>query len=635
MGSKPDGITHFILHPIAFIGHCRRMGPLTDEEIRRAVQAALAEDVGAGDVTTLATVPENATARAVMKARESLVPAGLAFAEAAFRELSPTVKITRLATDGQRVASGRDLLRVEGSARAILSAERVALNFAQRLSGVATLTSQFVEAIRGTSARILDTRKTTPGWRHFEKYAVVCGGGQNLRIGLFDMVLIKDNHLAALRDELPNAIAAAVQRARAKYPDLKIEVEADTLEQVRQALDAGADIVLLDNMTPDQLREAVQQARGRAQTEASGGGEYLDRPRHCGDGRGPDFRRRAHAFRARGGHRAGFRGSMTIDTQILAALRAGGNGGVAGTELSQKLGISRAAVWARIQELRTLGYEVEASPHLGYRLLSAPDLLHSDDLLAGLGKTSVIGRDIRVFEETTSTNDVIEKLARDGVKEGAVVFAESQTKGRGRMGRKWVSPSRKGLWFSVLLRPAMRPAAVTQLTIAAAVALFRAIRAQTGVAPEIKWPNDLLMRGKKIAGILTELSAELDKVKHVILGIGISVNLTATEFPPDLRKIATSLRIETGQRQNRADLAIKILQEFDRDYERICAEEFEAIADEWEEHCATLGQNVVIHTGDRTIRGAAESLDTDGALLLRTQHGRLERIIGGDVTIEK
>ena len=157
---------------------------------------------------------------------------------------------------------------------------------------------------------------------------------------------------------------------------------------------------------------------------------------------------------------------MTIDTKILTALRGAGAGGVAGTELSQSLGISRAAIWARIEELRSLGYEIEASPHLGYRLLSVPDVLHADDLLSALGQTRVIGRDIRVFEETTSTNDVVEKLARDNVKEGVVVFAESQTKGRGRLGRKWMSPLRKGLWFSVLLRPAMRPTKVTQLTIA-------------------------------------------------------------------------------------------------------------------------------------------------------------------------
>src|SRR5436189_1380527 len=142
---------------------------------------------------------------------------------------------------------------------------------------------------------------------------------------------------------------------------------------------------------------------------------------------------------------------MTIDAQILTALRRAGHGCVSGAELSQRLGISRAAIWARIEELRALGYDIEASPHLGYQLVSAPDLLHADDLMSCLGKTKVIGRDIRVFEETTSTNDVIEKLARDGVPEGAVVFAESQTKGRGRLGRKWISPARKGLWFSVLL----------------------------------------------------------------------------------------------------------------------------------------------------------------------------------------
>ena len=160
---------------------------------------------------------------------------------------------------------------VSGPTRAILTAERVALNFVQRLSGVATLTEQFVDAIKGAPAKILDTRKTTPGWRRLEKYAVRCGGGQNHRFGLFDMVLIKDNHLAALGGEFPNAIAVAVQRARTKYPRIKIEVEADTLEQVEQAAAAGADIILLDNMTPEQMRGAIKVVNGRARTEASGG----------------------------------------------------------------------------------------------------------------------------------------------------------------------------------------------------------------------------------------------------------------------------------------------------------------------------------------------------------------------------
>ena len=244
---------------------------LTVAEIRRAVRAALAEDLGRGDATTLATVPANAQSIARMNAREPLTIAGLQFAELAFRELSPKNKIQKLAHDGQKVAAGKTLLIISGSSRAILSAERVALNFVQRLSGVATATAQFAELVKGTKAKILDTRKTTPGWRRFEKYAVKCGGGKNHRIGLFDMVLIKDNHLVALRNEKPNAIAAAVTRARKKFPKLKMEVEADTLEQVSQAADAGADIILLDNMTPAQLRAAVKIVRGRAKTEASGG----------------------------------------------------------------------------------------------------------------------------------------------------------------------------------------------------------------------------------------------------------------------------------------------------------------------------------------------------------------------------
>jgi nicotinate-nucleotide pyrophosphorylase (carboxylating) len=244
---------------------------LSAAEIRASVRLALAEDIGSGDATTLATVPANATAKAVMRAREPLVVAGIGFAETAFRELSPKIKIEKLSRDGQRIAAGKILLKISGPARAILTAERVALNFVQRLSGVATLTSQFVEAIRGTRAQILDTRKTTPGWRRFEKYAVTCGGGKNHRLGLSDMILIKDNHLAALRNEKPNAIAAAVARARKKFPKLKIEVEADTLKQVEQAVKAGADFILLDNMDLKQLRQAVKIVDGRAKTEASGG----------------------------------------------------------------------------------------------------------------------------------------------------------------------------------------------------------------------------------------------------------------------------------------------------------------------------------------------------------------------------
>ena len=317
------------------------------------------------------------------------------------------------------------------------------------------------------------------------------------------------------------------------------------------------------------------------------------------------------------------------------ALRAAENGGVSGAELSQRLGFTRAAIWARVEELRKVGYEIEASPVLGYRLISTPDVLHADDLLARLGETKVIGRDIQVFEQTTSTNDVVEKLARDGVKEGAVVFAESQTKGRGRLGRNWTSPARKGLWFSILLRPNLRPQETTQLTVAAAAAVWRAIHAVTGLSPEIKWPNDILIGGKKVVGILTELSAEVDRVKHITLGIGVDVNLTANELPLELRKIATSLRIESGKTIERAELATQILRELDKDYSRVCSGKFAALADEWEAHCSTIGKQVTVGIGERRLRGRAEALDDDGALLLRTEHGRLERVIGGDVTLDK
>jgi len=325
---------------------------------------------------------------------------------------------------------------------------------------------------------------------------------------------------------------------------------------------------------------------------------------------------------------------MTTDAKILAALRANPDG-VSGAQLAEQLAISRAAVWARIDDLRKVGYDIEAGPHFGYKLIDAPDALHADDLLAQLGKTRVVGRDIQVFEQTTSTNDVVEKLGRDGVKEGVVVFAESQTKGRGRLGRVWQSPTHKGLWFSVLLRHDLQPQETTQLTVISATAMRRAIKTVTGLSADIKWPNDLQIGGKKVVGILTEMSAEVDRVRYVIIGIGVDVNQDAGEFSEELRKIATSLKLESGEDICRAELATEILRELDRDYARVCAGKFPEVADEWEEACVTIGKNVTVHTGDRKFRGRAESLDDDGALLLRTEHGHLERIIGGDVTLEK
>lgn len=241
--------------------------PFSPDRIDNLLRRALAEDVGAGDVTTLALVPPGQAGTAVALAKEGGVLAGNAIAARVFSLLDSAVSATPLLSDGDALTPGAHFLRIEGSLQTILTGERVALNVVRHLSGIATLTRAFVEAVDGTGAQIVDTRKTTPGLRLFEKYAVRVGGGQNHRMGLFDGVLIKDNHIAAC-----GSVQRAVTRARASVHHLlKIQIEAKTLGQVAEALEAGADGILLDNMPPDTMAEAVEMARGRAFTEASGG----------------------------------------------------------------------------------------------------------------------------------------------------------------------------------------------------------------------------------------------------------------------------------------------------------------------------------------------------------------------------
>jgi nicotinate-nucleotide pyrophosphorylase (carboxylating) len=235
------------------------------DTLERIVHAALAEDIGGGDVTTEATVPEDAIGTAELLVKEPGVVCGLRAAEVTFRALDPEIQFEAFTADGDVVDAATVVARVSGSERAILTGERVALNFLGRLSGIATLTRRYVQAIDGTGAAVLDTRKTTPGLRALEKYAVVAGGGRNHRFGLDDAVLVKDNHLRAA-----GSIAAAVELVRAAT-DLPVEVECDTLDQVREALGAGVDAILLDNMSLEQLRQAVVLAGGRARLEASGG----------------------------------------------------------------------------------------------------------------------------------------------------------------------------------------------------------------------------------------------------------------------------------------------------------------------------------------------------------------------------
>jgi nicotinate-nucleotide pyrophosphorylase (carboxylating) len=242
---------------------------LNPQLVEEAVRAALAEDFGrAGDITSQATIPVAARATAVIAARKKAgVLAGLDLARKAFQLVDPTVRFEALAQDGDAFGPGELLVRIEGPARSLLSAERVALNFLGRLCGIATLTAHYAEAIAHTKARICCTRKTTPGLRAFEKYAVRCGGGMNHRFGLDDAVLIKDNHIAVAGGVVP-----ALKAAKAFVGHLvKIEIEVDTLDQLREVLREGADVVLLDNMSPAQLREAVALIDGRIKAEASGG----------------------------------------------------------------------------------------------------------------------------------------------------------------------------------------------------------------------------------------------------------------------------------------------------------------------------------------------------------------------------
>ena len=244
---------------------------LPPETIASLVRAALAEDIGAGDITTESTVPAELNARAIVIAKEPSVVAGMPLVEAVFAAIDPHAEVTILIPDGALAELRQTACAITGSARAILTGERTALNFLQRLSGIATLTREFVEAIAGTKAQILDTRKTTPTLRLLEKYAVAIGGGTNHRLGLFDAVMIKDNHRAILARLGPKALGDAVASARKNHPEAPIIIEADTLEQVEEAFAVGADQILLDNMTPDELREAVKLVGGRAKTEASGG----------------------------------------------------------------------------------------------------------------------------------------------------------------------------------------------------------------------------------------------------------------------------------------------------------------------------------------------------------------------------
>ncbi len=301
-------------------------------------------------------------------------------------------------------------------------------------------------------------------------------------------------------------------------------------------------------------------------------------------------------------------------------------GYLSGEEISQRLNISRAAIWKHMQELRSQGYDIAAVPHLGYQLVGSPDKLLAREIQFGLN-TKIIGQRIAVLETTTSTMDEAFRLGMEGAVDGTVVCAENQSKGRGRMGRAWVSPKGKGLYFSIVLRPSLPPGQLSQLTLMSAVALSEAIEKVCKVKALIKWPNDILIGGAKLAGILTELRAEVDQVKFIVIGIGLNVNTSQHQ----LTEGATSLKIACGETVNRIEVFQEILRSMERWYMKLLRQGFSDITCEWKARSATLKKRVRISDPAGVIEGQAIDLDEDGALLIRQDNGVVVKKTAGDV----
>lgn len=324
---------------------------------------------------------------------------------------------------------------------------------------------------------------------------------------------------------------------------------------------------------------------------------------------------------------------MTPDAagRILEMLR-GKPVPLSGSEMSKTLGISRSAVWKHIRSLRHEGYHIEARPASGYQLVAVPAHPTQWEIQAGLG-TEQFGRKIYLFNQVTSTNEVAFRLALKGEREGAVVLAETQTKGKGRMGRCWESPSGANIYCSLILRPQIPPSKMPLITLMTAVACAEAIGGCTGLMPVIKWPNDLLIRGKKLGGILTEADMEMDAINFVVVGIGINVNMPVCTFPPSIRDTATSLQEELGREIAIIPLIQGVIQQLEQWYTRLGQGRGEEVRKRWQELAQIKGKMVNVSFMQDTIRGMALEIDEDGALLVETDNGTVKRIVAGDVTV--
>jgi BirA family biotin operon repressor/biotin-[acetyl-CoA-carboxylase] ligase len=297
-----------------------------------------------------------------------------------------------------------------------------------------------------------------------------------------------------------------------------------------------------------------------------------------------------------------------------------------GEEISNRLGISRQALWKHIQELKEAGYDIIAVPHLGYRMISAPDRLFPAEISSRLN-TKFIGKKIYYFDSVSSTMDIAMQLGLKNATEGTLVLTESQTKGRGRLGREWFSPRYKGIYLSLVLKPKILPNQAPILTLMVSVSICEAIKEITALEAQIKWPNDILMRQKKLGGILTEINAEMDGIRFIVIGIGLNVN----NDKKALISGATSLKEQKKEGINRIELLQEILRAIERNYLTFQEKGAQSIIDKWRDYNITLGKRVKVYSHKEHIEGQAVDIDTDGSLLLRSDSGLVQRVTAGDV----
>ena len=316
--------------------------------------------------------------------------------------------------------------------------------------------------------------------------------------------------------------------------------------------------------------------------------------------------------------------------EILDYFRKADGNFVSGQQISKDLHVSRTAIWKHINVLKERGYIFESSTRKGYRLIYPPNLLTPLEIDSAL-HTETFGRHVVYLESTQSTNEEAKKIAREGAEEGTIVVAEEQITGHGRLARGFYSPFAKGIWFSLILRPKFFPMEASKCTLLAAVGVCRGIRRMGLADAGIKWPNDILVHGKKLVGILTLMSASMEKIDYIIMGIGINTGIKKNEFPEDFREGATSF-LNEGINVSRKDLLAAILGELEKEYSIAQDEGFDKVLDDWRALSVTLGQEVRVIFGDDSYTGKAVDIDRDGCLLVNTG-SEVKRVIAGDVSI--